>query len=145
MKESLSPENRKDIVQYRLDRAVDTLAEAKYTAEGQMYNLATNRMYYACFYAASALLIHDGIEASTHSGVKTQFSKNYILTQKFPTEFGTVLSILFNLRHTADYEDFINCDAITIKMYLPLVENFVSSIKRHIEEMDIINDNNEPL
>ena len=30
-------------------------------------------------------------------------------------------------------------------MYLPLVENFVLSIKHHIEEMDIINDNNEPL
>lgn len=136
MKETLSSENRKDIVRYRLERAEESIKEAKYTYEASMYNLATNRLYYACYYAASALLIFDGVEASTHNGVKTQFSKLYILTDIFPRELGTILNVLFNLRHSTDYEDFINSDAATVTMYLPLVENFVQSIQNKIDEVD---------
>ena len=136
MKETLSPENRRDIVRYRLERAEDSIKEAKYTYDASMYNLATNRLYYGCYYAASAMLIYDGIEASTHSGVKTQFSKMYILTDVFPRELGTILNVLFNLRHSTDYEDFINSDAATVEMYLPLVEKFVQSIRNRIDEID---------
>ena len=136
MKETLSPENRKDIVRYRLERAEDSINEAKYTYDASMYNLATNRLYYACFYAASALLIYDGVEASTHSGVKTQFSKLYILTDVFSRELGTILNILFNLRHSTDYEDFINSDAATVALYMPRVENFVQSIRDRINQSD---------
>ena len=136
MKETLSPENRRDIVRYRLERAEDSIKEAKYTYDASMYNLATNRLYYACFYAASALLIYDGVEASTHSGVKTQFSKLYILTDVFSRELGTILNILFNLRHSTDYEDFINSDAATVALYMPRAENFVQSIRDRINKLD---------
>lgn len=40
MKESLTPENRKDIVKYRLERAEDSIKEAKFT-----YDAATVTMY----------------------------------------------------------------------------------------------------
>ena len=136
MKETLTSENRKDIVKYRLERADDSIKEAKYTYEASMYNLATNRLYYACYYAASSLLIFDGMEASTHSGVKTQFSKLYILNDIFPRELGTILNVLFNLRHSTDYEDFINSDAATVTMYMPLVEKFVKSIRDRINTLD---------
>jgi len=46
------------------------------------------------------------------------------------------LNVLFNLRHSTDYEDFINSDAATVTMYLPLVENFVQSIQNKIDEVD---------
>ena len=136
MKETLSPENRRDIVRYRLERAEDSIKEAKYTYDASMYNLATNRLYYTCFYAASALLIYDGVESSTHSGVKTQFSKLYILTDVFSRELGTILNVLFNLRYSTDYEDFINSDAATVTLYMPRVENFVQSIRDRINYLD---------
>lgn len=57
MKEKLTPENRIAIVTYRLERAHETLKEADYNTDGGYYNAAVNRLYYACFYAASALLL----------------------------------------------------------------------------------------
>lgn len=57
MREKLNSETRAAIVSYRLERAHETLQEADYNANGGYYNTAINRLYYACYYAASALLL----------------------------------------------------------------------------------------
>lgn len=45
---------QKDLVRYRMERAGETLQEARLMLE--MYG-AANRIYYACFYATVALLL----------------------------------------------------------------------------------------
>lgn len=57
MKQELSPEHRLALIQYRFERAYRTLEEADYMRGGNFYNSTVNRLYYACFYAASGLLI----------------------------------------------------------------------------------------
>lgn len=47
MRDKLDAESRKAIVDYRLERAFDTLKEADYNTEGGYYNAAVNRLYYA--------------------------------------------------------------------------------------------------
>ena len=74
MKQELSPEHRVALIQYRFERAYKTLEEADYMRVGNYFNAAINRLYYACFYAATGLLIAKGIEAGTHNGVKTMLS-----------------------------------------------------------------------
>lgn len=58
----MTPEQRLDIILYRLDSAKTLLVEIKDHIEHGYYNTAMNRMYYACFYAVSALLLHEGID-----------------------------------------------------------------------------------
>ena len=84
MKETLSADDRKAIVAYRLEKANEALSEARFTADAELYNLAINRLYYACYYAASAILIQNKIIANTHAGVKTQFHLHYIKEQILP-------------------------------------------------------------
>lgn len=76
-------------------------------------------MYYACFYAVSGLLLQSEIDGvKSHEGVRQKFSQHFILTGKFPKEWGRFYSILFNNRSAADYEDFKNFDlAATQEMY----------------------------
>lgn len=85
MKQKLSPEHRVALIQYRFERAYKTLEEADYMRVGNYFNAAINRLYYACFYAATGLLIAKGIEAGTHNGVKTMLS----LCAHRSTESGT--------------------------------------------------------
>ena len=47
----MTPEQRFDIVLYRLNSAKSLLDEIKDHIERGYYNTAMNRMYYACFYA----------------------------------------------------------------------------------------------
>jgi uncharacterized protein (UPF0332 family)/predicted nucleotidyltransferase len=122
-----------DIVLYRLNSAKSLLDEIKDHIERGYYNTAMNRMYYACFYAVSGLLLQSEIDGvKSHEGVRQKFSQHFILTGKFPKEWGRFYSILFNNRSAADYEDFKNFDlAATQEMYpkvcafIGLIDNWV--------------------
>lgn len=67
---TLTDEQRVDIVRYRMENARVTLKEVESHRENGFYNTAVNRMYYACYYAACAILIANGIETKSHDGVR---------------------------------------------------------------------------
>ena len=52
MNEILDEQSRSALVKYRIDRAIETLAEADLLAKEGYFNASVNRLYYACFYAA---------------------------------------------------------------------------------------------
>ena len=66
---TLAKEEKEVIVQYRLERAVETLAEAKDLINLSRWYGAANRLYYACYYAVSGLLIKNGYAARTHISI----------------------------------------------------------------------------
>ena len=94
---ALTDQNRIDIVRYRIENANQTLAEVETHKANGYYNTAVNRMYYACYYAASALLIAYGIETKSHDGVRQQLGKQMVLTGKLSAELGKFYSQLFAL------------------------------------------------
>ena len=55
MKDTLDEESRQALIKYRMERAYDSMNEAKLLADESFYNAAINRLYYACYYAAVAL------------------------------------------------------------------------------------------
>ena len=133
MKDKLDAESRAAIVDYRLERAEATLTEADYNTEGGYYNAAVNRLYYACYYAASALLLNHEIEAHTHNGVKTQLSMHFVRTGQLSIEHGATFSLLFEKRQAGDYSDFAYCDLALVNMLRPRAEAFVNAIKELIK------------
>jgi uncharacterized protein (UPF0332 family) len=56
-----------DLSRYRLDRAFETFDDAKLLAGSQRWKSCVNRLYYTCFYAASALLARDDRSSRTFS------------------------------------------------------------------------------
>ena len=75
MKETLDEQSRLALIQYRIERAEETIEEASLLSKESHFNAAINRLYYACFYAASALMVAYGLTASSHAGVKTLKNK----------------------------------------------------------------------
>jgi uncharacterized protein (UPF0332 family) len=65
----LTEEEKRAIVLLRLNNARQTLEDAKIIANSNLWKAAANRLYYACYYAASALMIKFGFEAKTHAGI----------------------------------------------------------------------------
>jgi len=57
-----------DYANYRMEKAKATIAEIEVLIEKKFWNLAINRMYYACFYAVSALLVKRDVHTSSHGG-----------------------------------------------------------------------------
>lgn len=127
---ALTEQNRIDIVRYRIENANQTLAEVETHKANGYYNTAVNRMYYACYYAASALLIAYSIETKSHDGVRQQLGKQMVLTGKLPAELGKFYSQLFSKRTAADYEDFICQNLETVEELLPTAQLFVKTIEQ---------------
>lgn len=74
----LTDENYADLSKYRQMRAHETLSEIPYLREQGFYNTATNRLYYACYYAAVALLAKHHLLPMTHAGVKTMLGLHFV-------------------------------------------------------------------
>lgn len=127
--EKLSAEQRADLVEYYFERAHESIKEAKYLRDGGFYNGSVTRLYYACFNAARGLLTSDEIDTSTHNGVKTMISMNYIRKGILKIEHGTTLSDLFNQRHLSDYEAYSYRDDSSVAYLLPKAEAFIEALE----------------
>lgn len=114
----LTDEERSNLINYRLQRADEALVEARDVYDLKHYILAINRLYYACYYALSALLIKDGHSAVTHAGIRSLMGKHYVLTGILSRQEGKLFSDLFNLRHTGDYGDSFDINETDVEDYL---------------------------
>ena len=116
----LSDEDRKEVVKYRIEKAIRTYSEAIGSIKSGYVETAANRLYYAAYYAVSALLISYKYEACTHNGVIQIFGKAFLKNNIVDKKHGKTFNQLFSLRLTGDYEDRHIIDMTT--ELLPLVE-----------------------
>jgi uncharacterized protein (UPF0332 family) len=126
-------ENTDDFIKYRFSRAMMTFEEAKILAEKKHWNACANRLYYACFYAVSALLFQNKFASRKHSGVRSLFNHHFIQTGKVSKEFATTYNDLFEKRQEGDYEDFSVFSESDISPYIGKTESFLSGIQTLIE------------
>jgi uncharacterized protein (UPF0332 family) len=129
MTETLSAESRAGLVAYRLSRADQAILDAEFNASGSRYVIAVNRLYYACFYAASALLLSKGIEAATHKGVRTMINLHFVSKGLLEPCFGKTLNDLYEKRQSGDYDDYVFFDKDDYDRLHPRAIAFVAAIK----------------
>ena len=126
--------SKKELANYRMDRAWEAIDEAKLLITKKHWNTSANRLYYASFYSVSAYLIIKDFTASTHNGVKTAFNKNLVNTGLLPRSYGLLYNKLFNLRQDTDYRDFRDTTEDIIIPMIEDIENLLIKIQSLIEE-----------
>ncbi len=129
---TLNFEDRTVIVNHRLQRAKETLQEAKAVAELRYLHAAVNRLYYACYYAASALLIHNGHLTRTHQGVIGLLNLHFVSKELLSKEQGKFYGKLFELRLTGDYNDWAILEEEDVLSKIAPAEEFINSIEKLI-------------
>lgn len=124
----LEDKDRIEIVRYRIENAHRTMDEVSSHMANGFYNTAVNRMYYACYYAASAMLVAEHITTKSHDGVKQMFSLHFVKTGKVAVELGKAYSRLFDKRTKGDYNDLFDNDRTVCDELYPEAKNFVNSL-----------------
>jgi len=124
----------KELFFYRLERAQETLEDARILAISERWNACVNRLYYACFYAVSALLIKEGYSSSKHTGVRSLFNLHFVKTGVVPKELARIYNDLFERRQESDYTDFITFKESQVQPLIPQAEEFVERISILIHE-----------
>lgn len=130
MKHTLDSGSTDDLISYRLKRAGETLVEADYNAKGAYFNAAVNRLYYSCYYAASALMLSHNLDSSSHKGIKTMLGLHFIKTGTLDVKYGRIYQQLFENRQSSDYEDFVYCDEELFNTLRPQASDFIEEITR---------------
>lgn len=91
---------------HRIARAHTALHEAEILIEQRQFSGALNRVYYAAFYAARAVLATRNLDSSRHSGVIALFQEHFVRTGLIATDTARALPRSFEKRQTSDYGDF---------------------------------------
>jgi uncharacterized protein (UPF0332 family) len=104
------------------------LEEARVLLETGHANACVNRLYYACFYAISALLPARNISTSKHSHERALLHHDYVKPGHISKEMGDHYDLLFNSRQKGDYEDLVVFDAERVRSWLEPTKSFIDHI-----------------
>jgi len=122
-------DSKSELINYRLQRAYEALEDARILAGASRWNTCVNRLYYACFYAVSALLIQHGLSSSKHTGIRSLFNRHYVKTGKVAKEMAQIYNDLFERRQESDYLDFVRFKESQVCPWISKAEAFI----KHIE------------
>jgi uncharacterized protein (UPF0332 family) len=101
----LSDDERKVLIGMRLEKAHQAASDAAFAMSEQRWLMAVNRIYYAMFYATSALALQDGFSTSKHQQLHGWFNKTYIATGLLDKSLNAALLKAYKERSDGDYED----------------------------------------
>lgn len=124
----LTEDNRRDVVMYRIERAYIALDQAKKNLQINCLEVTANRLYYAAYYAASALLIAYEIRTKSHEGNISLFGQNFVMTGKLPRDLGKFYNQLFQMRLTGDYGDTFGLTEEDVVPKIQPTEDFINQV-----------------
>ncbi|MCD6011331.1 MAG: hypothetical protein K0Q79_1193 [Flavipsychrobacter sp.] len=127
----MTPE-KQQLTQLRLHKAKDTLREVHILMDNALWNIAVNRLYYACFYAVSALLECRDVHTKTHGGAQQMFGLHFLKTGIIKEETGDFFSTLFRMRQSADYEFLTDYEKEDVQPLIQPALDLVAEIEQFL-------------
>lgn len=115
-------------IKLRLAKSQQALREAEHLLRGGFSVGVVNRIYYAVFYSASALLLLEGNVSSKHSGVLSLFNQLWIKPGRLPREMGAFYLTMFDRRQKGDYWDLADFDRADLESWLGEARSFVGQV-----------------
>jgi len=130
----VTDQDRKELVEYRINRAKATFDEVHLHVSNELWNTAVNRLYYSCYYAVIALLISRKISTQTHAGVRQMFGLHFVKNGLIDKELGKFYSDIFDKRQTGDYDDFISFSKDEVESMIEPAKMLIASIGKIIHD-----------
>lgn len=123
------------LARYRMSRSRETFSDGLRLLDKGSLNGATNRFYYAAFYAARALLATKELDSSKHSGVISLFNKHFVKTDMIEPDNAKILKKSFEKRQDIDYEDFIEITRPEVENLKEKILEFIDTCEEVLEQL----------
>ncbi len=123
-------QQRNIVVSYWWEKAEDSLLSAEREFDAGALVFSINRLYYALYYAVSAVLLRKEFTFSKHSGVRAAFHREIIKTGLMNTEWGRLYDQLFEDRHEGDYVALTDFDKLYVEEKLTQCRQFLLILKK---------------
>ena len=96
---------------------------------------ASNRLYYALFYATNAILILKGLSAKKHSGVKRFFDLYFVKSGLIDKKFSKIFEDVREIREESDYNFFYEINKAEVDRNFARVEEFIDYMEVFISKV----------
>ena len=126
-------------VRYRLEKAQEVYEAANVLYMASQWNSVINRLYYACFYSATALLLYKKISAKSHSGVIGQFSEQIVRTGLVSIEEFRVYAKLLNWCSKGDYNDLFDFTKEDVDSMMNPTKHFIDKEEQEQYVKELMN------
>ena len=127
-------DRRKELSEYRIQEAKDSLQVAQNCLKEGFYKDAVNRSYYSAFYALKAVLALGEVDFKRHKDVLGYFNREYVAKDVFPKDVGRRLGTLKQLREKSDYDDFYVASKEKAEEQIETAKYILSQIEEHLKE-----------
>lgn len=125
-------ERQKDLSNYRITEADDSLKVAAHCLKEGLYKDSINRSYYAAFYAVKAVLALSTVDFKRHKDVMGYFNKEYVAKEVFPREIGRKLGTLQRVREKSDYDDFYIAGKEEAAKQIETAVQMINEVKKYV-------------
>ncbi|MCP4250026.1 MAG: HEPN domain-containing protein [bacterium] len=126
-------EARRAVIQHLMAKTDKALAAAPREHTAGDLGLAVNRVYYACFYAASAVLLRDKRQFVKHAGVRAAIHQHLVKPGTLSTAMGKFYDEAFKERQEADYGLAVEFDSDAVTARIEQPECFVTEMRRLLD------------
>jgi uncharacterized protein len=116
-----------------MQRARESLAEADVLVAARRWRGAVNRLYYAAFYAARAVLAIRNLDSSRHSGAIALFQQHVVKAGSVPLDVARALPRAFESRQSSDYADTADPTEDDVRVLRTDIEAFVDACAHLVE------------
>lgn len=122
---------KEDLIKYSIEKSKQALKSARDSINSENFETAQNRIYYAIFYAVSALAYKNNFTTSKHKQLIGWFNKKFIHEEKiFDKKMLDIYKDTFLKRQKSDYEFLFFTDKNEVENSLEEVVFFVEEIKK---------------
>lgn len=127
-------EERLALAGYWMEKADESLRAAKVLLDADITGASMSRLYYAVFYAASALFAAKGIQYGKHSAVQSAVHRDLVKSGIIAKDLGALYDRMFNARQESDYKAFTEFSIGDVTAELIEVERFIQQFHTLLAE-----------
>lgn len=130
----LSDEDRNTMVGLEMEKAHKFMDQAHLMCTQEIWDLAANRYYYACFHAVQALFVYNGLNSRRHAGMLSQFGLYFIKTKVISDYLGGFLTRMEQLRERGDYNCVYSVTKEEIELMIAPATELISTIESLLKQ-----------
>ena len=113
------------VAAFWVQKAHEALASAGSELGAGRISFAVNRLYYACFYAASAHFLANHVRFTKHSGVRAAVHRDLVKPGVLTVDEGRLYDRLFVDRQEADYLELTEFEPAAVQKDLEASQRLV--------------------
>ena len=125
---SMDDNDRNEVIKLQAERAQNIIKEIDILIENRLWATTANRLYYALFHAACALLIKDEHAVKSHQGVNMALGQFYVKNGMLTPNDGKFYGRMQGLREKSDYNCMIQITEDEVKSLVEPTKELVGKL-----------------